>query len=119
MSDPVPPLQDLLANPNYGALDAEKKLTAIRNWENAALQSRNQSGDWTLESRAQFEVETRQAKQAAMGLEPQSPETILQTVIDEEADPEMPKLSRVSRRGSRGPSGNPGDRSSPTLPLDA
>jgi hypothetical protein len=88
----VPPLQSLLENPRYGELDPDKKVEAIRAWEKDEIERRNTSGDWDLDSRANFEVETRRARQAALGIEPQSPEEILRGVIEDENDPEAAQV---------------------------
>lgn len=88
----VPPLQGLLDDPRYGALQPDQKVDALRAWEKDEIERRNTSGDWDLDSRANFEVETRRARQAALGIEPQSPEEILRGVIEDENDPEAAQV---------------------------
>jgi hypothetical protein len=88
----VPPLQSLLDNPRYGELSPDLKVEALRAWEKDEIERRNTSGDWDLDSRANFEVETRRARQAALGIEPQSPEEILRGVIEDENDPEAAQV---------------------------
>jgi hypothetical protein len=82
----IPPLQELLDLPAYGTLAPEKKLEAIRNWEKESIKARNTSGDWSQTDYEQFEVETRQAKQRALGVEPQPPDVIKKSLLVEKAE---------------------------------
>lgn len=91
--DPITPLQDLLANPKYAALEPDKKVAAIRNWEQDVIDKRNAAGDWDMETKAIFDVESTQARQAALGIEPMSPQAILESLaVNEEEDRKTTKL---------------------------
>ena len=91
--DPITPLQDLLANPRYSDLAPDKKVEAIRNWEYDTIDKRNASGEWDMETKAIFDIESTQARQAALGIEPMSPRAILESLAgNEEEDRKTTKL---------------------------
>lgn len=91
--DPITPLQDLLANPRYSDLAPDKKVEAIRNWEYDTIDKRNASGEWDMETKAIFDIESTQARQAALGIEPMSPQAILESLAgNEEEDRKTTKL---------------------------